>query len=102
MEKKLYTVTIAAYATIYVEAENGDEAAEIATAACDNNDFDSIDLDDQLQDSTLEVHSYETIPTDKNSLNRHDLIFVDGELIHADDYEEFCSVENLLQHFDND
>lgn len=88
MSKELYAVTIAAYATVYVEAEDEAQASEIAQAACDKNELDDSRIDEQLQDSNLEVYSYETLPTDKRDIDRRDLVFANGMLMKGEVYLE--------------
>lgn len=61
----IVAVTIACYATVYVEAETPQEAAEIV-----KNNIDEIydamptEIDDQFEESDIEVDSYESYTTE--------------------------------------
>lgn len=61
----IVAVTIAKYATVYVEANSPQEAAEIVKNKLDDI-YDEMytDIDDQFEESDIEVDSYESYTTD--------------------------------------
>lgn len=81
----IVAVTIARYATVYVEAETPQQAAEIVK---DNIDeiYDAMptEIDDQFEESEIEVDSYESYTTEAEDYM--DYIWADGE---AKDYDEY-------------
>lgn len=81
----IVAVTVAAYATIYVEAETPQEAAEIVRNNIDEI-YDSMPdyIDDQLQDSDIQVDSYESYTTAADDYMGN--IWADGELKTYDEY----------------
>lgn len=74
----IVAVTIAKYATIYVEADTPEEGAKIV-----NDNKDAIygellsGLDDQFEESEIEVDSYESYTTEVD--DTMDYIWADGE-----------------------
>lgn len=83
----IVAVTIAKYATVYVEADTPQEAAEIVK---DNLDeiYDGMicELDDQFDESDIQVDSYEAYTTEcEDYMNE---IWVDGESKTYDEYME--------------
>ena len=83
----IVAVTIATYATVYVEAETPQEAAEIV-----KNNIDEIydamptEIDDQFEESEIEVDSYESYTTEAEDYM--DYIWADGEAMDYDEYME--------------
>lgn len=81
----IVAVTIAKYATVYVEAETPKEAANIV-----NDNLDKIYkampsyINDQFEESNIGVDSYETYTTECEDWM--DKIWADGE---AKDYDEY-------------
>ncbi len=83
----IVAVTNAKYATVYVEADSPQEAAEIVK---DNLDeiYDGMicELDDQFDESDIQVDSYESYTTEcEDYMNE---IWVDGESKTYDEYME--------------
>ena len=81
----IVAVTIARYATVYVEAETPQEAAKIVE---DNIDeiYDAMPtrIDDQFEESEMDVCSYEAYTTDAEDYM--DYIWADGEAKSFDQY----------------
>ena len=83
----ILAVTIARYATVYVEAETPEEGAKIV-----KENLDSIygelmsEIDDQFNDSSQEVDSYEDYTTEAEDYM--DYIWADGEPWTYDEYME--------------
>ena len=81
----IVAVTIAKYATVYVEADSPQEAAEIV-----KNNIDEIydamptEIEDQFEESEIEVDSYESYTTEAEDYM--DYIWADDE---AKDYDEY-------------
>lgn len=64
-KNSIVAVTIAKYATVYVEADTPQEAAEIVKNNLDDiYDEMATDIDDQFEESDIEVDSYESYTTD--------------------------------------
>lgn len=81
----IVAVTIAKYATVYVEADTPQEAAEIV----ENNIDDIYDemfekIDDDFDESEIEVDSYEAYTTDCEDYM--DEIWADGKSMSYDEY----------------
>ncbi len=81
----IVAVTIAKYATVYVEAETPQEAAEIVRNNLDDI-YDAMpsELDDQFEESDIEVDSYETYTSEAEDYMEH--IWADGEAKSYDEY----------------
>lgn len=83
----IVAVTLARYATVYVEADTPEEAVEIV-----KNNLDEIydampsDIDDQFEESDMEVDSYETYTTEAEDYMDH--IWANGEALTYDEYME--------------
>ena len=81
----IVAVTIAKYATVYVEAETPKEAAEIVRNKLDDIYDEMIDmLDDQFEESDVQVDSYEAYTTEAEDYM--DSIWADGEAKTYDEY----------------
>jgi len=81
----IVAVTIAKYATVYVEADTPKEAAEIVKNNIDDiydEMFDKIDGD--FDESEIEVDSYEAYTTDCEDYM--DEIWADGKSMSYDEY----------------
>lgn len=82
---KIVAVTIARYATVYVEADTPQDAAQIVK---DNLDeiYDAMPsyIDDQFEDSEFEVDSYESYTTDAEDYM--EVIWADDEAKTYDEY----------------
>ena len=81
----IVAVTIAKYATVYVEADTPQEAAEIV----ENNIDDIYDemfekIDDDFDESEIEVDSYEAYTTDCEDYM--DEILADGKSMSYEEY----------------
>ena len=89
----IVAVTIARYATIYVEADTPQEAADIV-----RNNLDEIydamptEIDDQFEESDIEVDSYESYTTDAEDYM--DYIWADGEAKSYDEYMDELDEED--------
>ena len=81
----IVAVTIAKYATVYVEAETPKEAAEIVKNNLDDI-YDAMpsELDDQFEESDIQVDSYEAYTTEAEDYM--DSIWADGEAVPYDEY----------------
>ena len=83
----IVAVTIARYATIYVEADTPDEGAEIV-----KENLDSIygelmsEIDDQFMDDSQYLHSYDAYTTEAEDYMKY--IWADGEALTYDEYME--------------
>lgn len=83
----IVAVTIAQYATVYVEADTPKEAAEIV-----KNNIDEIydampdEIDEDFQDSEIEVASYNSYTTGLEDYMER--IWADGEVKTLDEYME--------------
>ena len=81
----IVAVTIARYATVYVEADTPQEAADIV-----RNNLDEIydamptDIDDDFEESDISVDSYESYTTEAEDYMRK--IWADGEALAYDEY----------------
>lgn len=88
MSKRTNTIvaeTIAKYATVYVEAETQQEAAEIVRNNIDDiYDAMPTELDDQFEESDIEVDSYEAYTSEAEDYM--DYILADGEALTYDEY----------------
>lgn len=92
----IVAVTIAKYATVYVEADTPKEAAEIV-----KNNLDDIydgmisELDDQFEDSDVQVDSWEAYTTEADDYM--DYIWADSEAKTYDEYvDELADAEDDL------
>ena len=91
----IVAVTIARYATVYVEADSPEEAADIV-----RNNLDEIydamptDIDDQFEESEFELDSYETYTTQAEDYMKK--IWADGKAKTFDEYMD------ELEELDND
>lgn len=81
----IVAVTIAKYATVYVEADSPQEAAEIVRNNIDDI-YDAMpsELDDQFEESEIEVDSYEAYTSEAEDYM--DQIWADGEAMDYDEY----------------
>lgn len=83
----IVAVTIARYATVYVEADTPDEAAKIVK---DNLDeiYDEMfnTLEDQFEESDVQVDSWEAYTTECDDYM--DNIWADGKALTYDEYIE--------------
>ena len=83
----IVAVTIARYATVYVEADTPDEAAKIVK---DNLDeiYDEMfnTLEDQFEESDVQVDSWEAYTTECDDYM--DNIWADGKALTCDEYIE--------------
>lgn len=79
LTNKIYGVTLAKYANIYVEAESPEEAMEIAGRWRDEVD------DEEFEDSEVGVDSCESYYHDANS-HYMDTIYTQDEAMDVDDY----------------
>lgn len=83
----IVAVTLAKYATVYVEADSPEEAMNLVK---ENKDeiYDELmsELDDQFEDSSIEVDSCEAYTTEVEDWM--DYIWADGEAISYDEYME--------------
>ena len=81
----IVAVTIARFATIYVEADTEDEGAQIV-----RDNLDTIygelmsEIDDQFEDSVMELHSYDAYTTEADDYMKY--IWADGEPLTYDEY----------------
>ena len=85
----IVAVNIAKYATVYVEAESPEEAMKTVSENLDDI-CDELwsELDDQFEESCIEVHSCDAYTT--NAEDYMDYIWADGEVIPYDEYmDEF-------------
>lgn len=82
---KIVAVTIARYATVYVEADTPQDAAQIVK---DNLDeiYDAMPsyIDDKFEESEFEVDSYESYTTDAEDYM--EIIWADDEAKTYDEY----------------
>ena len=83
----IVAVTIAKYATVYVEADSPQEAAEIVRNNLDDI-YDAMpsELDDQFEESDIEVDSYEAYTSEAEDYMEH--IWADGDALTYDEYVE--------------
>lgn len=81
----IVAVTIARYATVYVEAESPQEAADIVQNNLDEI-YDAMPqvIDDMFEESDIEVDSYEDYTTDAEDYMTR--IWADGEAKTYDEY----------------
>ena len=83
----IVAVTIAKYATVYVEADSPEEAMNYVDENKDEIYGELMsELDDQFEDSCIEVHSCEAYTTEVEDWM--DYIWADGEAISYDEYME--------------
>lgn len=87
LTNNIYSVTLARYANIYVEADSPEEAMEIA-----KNWTDEVD-DEDFEDSDVEVDSCDTYP-DEADANYMETIYRADEAIKVDDYIERYESQN--------
>jgi hypothetical protein len=81
----IVAVTIAKYATVYVEADTPKEAAEIVKNNIDDIYDEMFDkIDDDFDESEIEVDSYEAYTTDCEDYM--DEIWADGKSMSYDEY----------------
>ena len=83
----IVAVTIAKYATVYVEADTPQKAAEIVKNKLDDI-YDEMyqAIDDDFEESEIEVDSYEAYTTECEDYM--DEIWADGKSISYDEYME--------------
>ena len=83
----IVAVTIAKYATVYVEADTPQEAAEIVENNLDDIYDEMIsELDYQFEESDVQVDSYESYTTEAEDYMEH--IWAGGETLTYDEYME--------------
>ena len=84
---KIFPVTIARFANVYVEAESSKEAMKIVSENLDDI-YDELmsDIDDQFDDSCQEVHSADAYPSEAEDYM--DYIWADGNALTYDEYIE--------------
>lgn len=83
----IVAVTLARFATIYVEADSPEEAMKIVGDNLDKiEDAHFSELNDQFEESETEVHSCEAYTTEADDYM--DYIWVDGEFWSYDEYVE--------------
>ena len=89
----IVAVTIAKYATVYVEADTPEEAAEIVKNNLDNI-YDEMpsELDDQFEESDIQVDSYDAYTTEAEDYM--DYIWADGEAMDYDEYMDELDEED--------
>ena len=89
----IVAVTIAKYATVYVEADTPEEAAEIVKNNLDNI-YDEMpsELDDQFEESDIQVDSYDAYTTEAEDYM--DNIWADGEVKTYDEYMDELEEED--------
>ena len=81
----IVAVTIAKYATVYVEADTPQEAAEIVKNNLDDIYDEMCDvIDDDFEESNIEVDSYEAYTTECEDY-MHD-IWADGKSVSYEEY----------------
>ena len=81
----IVAVTIAKYATVYVEADTPKDAAEIVKNNIDDIYDEMFDkIDDKFDESEIEVDSYEAYTTDCEDYM--DEIWADGKSMSYDEY----------------
>ena len=81
----IVAVTIAKYATVYVEAESPEEAMKTVSENLGDIYGELMsELDDQFEESSMEVHSCDAYTTDAEDYM--DYIWADGEVISYDEY----------------
>ena len=81
----IVAVTIAKYATVYVEADTPKEAAEIVKNNIDDIYDEMFDkIDDDFDESEIEVDSYEAYT--KDCEDYMDEIWADGKSMSYDEY----------------
>lgn len=81
----IVAVTLAKYATVYVEADSPQQAAEMVRNNLDDI-YDAMpsELDDQFEESDIEVDSYEAYTSEAEDYM--DYIWADGEAKSYDEY----------------
>jgi hypothetical protein len=83
----IVAVTIARYATVYVEADTPDEAAKIVKDNLDEIYDEMFDtLEDQFEESDVQVDSWEAYTTECDDYM--DNIWADGNALTYDEYIE--------------
>lgn len=83
----IVAVTIAKYATVYVEADTPDEAAKIVKDNLDEIYDEMFDkLEDQFEESDVQLDSWEAYTTEADDYM--DNIWADGEVLTYDEYIE--------------
>lgn len=81
----IVAVTVAKYATVYVEADTPQEAAEIVKNNIDNIYDEMFDkIDDDFDESEIEVDSYEAYTMDCEDYM--DEIWADGKSMSYEEY----------------
>ena len=81
----IVAVTVAKYATVYVEAESPEEAMKTVRENLDNIYGELMsELDDQFEESCMEVHSCDAYTTDAEDYMEY--IWADGEPLTYDEY----------------
>ena len=82
---RIVAVTIARYATVYVEADNPEKASQIVKDNLDDiYDAMPTNIDDQFEESEMELDSYESYTTEAEDYM--DKIWADGEAKSYDEY----------------
>jgi len=83
----IFGVTIAKFATVYVEAESPEEAMKFVGDNKDNI-YDELmsEIDDQFEDSCIDVHSCDAYAEEADDYM--DYIWADGEPLTYDEYME--------------
>lgn len=81
----IVAVTVAKFATVYVEAESPEEAMKTVSENLGDIYGELMsELDDQFEESNMEVHSCDAYTTDAEDYM--DYIWADGEVISYDEY----------------
>lgn len=95
MEKKrtnrIVAVTIARFATMYIEANTPEEAVKYAKRYCDEVD------NDEFYDSTNEVHSWEPRTTTAEDSYADEIWVEDGRRMKYDDYIDALDMQDELE-----
>lgn len=87
---KIYNVQLARYAWVAVEADSPSDAMEKAEEYLDNGTIDIGDLDEDFEDSEVDVNACESYSREIDDFHDDDVIYTDdGEK----DYDEY--VEEL-------
>ena len=85
-------VTIARFANVYVEADTPEDAMKYVQENLDNIYGELMsELDEQFEDSTIEVHSCDAYTSDAEDYM--DFIWADGEALTYDEYMDELNEE---------
>jgi hypothetical protein len=76
----IVAVTVAKFATMYIEANTPEEACKYARRYCDQVD------DSEFEDSNIEVHSYETYCTPADESYADEIWVENGRRMSYDEY----------------